>query len=291
MLKTIESGNVKAQIDTHGGQLLSLKKGDTEYMWQRDPALWGECAPVLFPVVGRQKENRIVVNGRSFPMPMHGFLRNMELETVEAEEGRLTLRLQSDEETKKMYPWDFSFRMTFALAGDTLTQSFLVENRDAEPMYFCLGGHPGFRVPLAEGEKFSEYKLVFEKKEPLVSDGLAEGVILPEETYELPAEGNELAINEDMFQKGNTLIFENLQSSFVELTGPAGRGVRVSFGDFSTLAFWTKGTPDNAPFLCIEPWCGMGMRAGEEAELAQKAGVISLLPGEAYSAAFSITVV
>lgn len=290
MIKTVENGKVTAQIDTRGGQLLSLKKGETEYLWQRDPAFWSSCAPVLFPVVGRQRENRIVVEGRSYPMPMHGFLRDTELETVEEASDRLTLRLQSDEETKKMYPWDFSFQMTFALAGDTLTQSFVVENQDTEKLYFCLGGHPGFRVPLAEGEQFSEYQLIFEKDEPLVSDGLEGGVILPEETYELPREGNVLAVNEELFREGNTLIFENLQSSFVELTGPAGRGVRVSYEGFSTLAFWTKGVPDNAPFLCIEPWCGMGMRAGEEEEFSKKSGVISLMPGETYSAVFSIQV-
>lgn len=267
-------------------------------MWQRDPAFWSSSAPILFPVVGRQRDGVITVEGRQYPMPTHGFLRHRELEVVSEGERELTLRTASDDETRKAYPWEFEFTVTYTLEKDTLTQRFFIKNQDERTMYFCLGGHPGFNVPLGANEKFAEYRLFFEKEEALWSDGLsAENVILPGERYAVPAlpceqedDGMYLSIDQEMFRNGNTLIFEDLQSRRVKLQGPAGKGVQVMWQGFSTIAFWTKGEPDCAPFLCIEPWYGMGMREGESPEFAQKAGVCSAEPGETFETEFAIQV-
>ena len=75
MIVTIQSGNVSAQIDSFGGQLLSFEKDGKEYIWQRNPAYWNSCAPILFPVVGRLRNKVLSVKGRDYPMTMHGFVR------------------------------------------------------------------------------------------------------------------------------------------------------------------------------------------------------------------------
>ena len=291
MLLEIGNERVRAAVGTLGGQLHSLKLAETEYIWQRDPAFWEACAPLLFPVVGRAKDGVIEVDGRTYPMPIHGFVKDMELAPVRETEEQVTLRLTAGAATREMYPWDFVYDVDYALLGNTLRLKFTVTNRDSREMLFCLGGHPGFNVPLVPGESFSDYQLIFEKDEPLCSDGLSAGsVILPEQRYFLPRVGNTLPLREEMFAAGNTLIFEDLQSDWVELKGPSGRGVRVDFNGFPVLAFWTMGTPQCAPYLCIEPWYGMGMRSDEGTAMKDKFGVLRLEPGQVFETAFSIAV-
>ena len=43
--------------------------------------------------------------------------------------------------------------------------SYEVTNEGTEDMPFFIGGHPGFRCPLDEGEAYTDYELRFEKEE------------------------------------------------------------------------------------------------------------------------------
>lgn len=289
MILEMKNRRLQAKVDTLGGQLISLKLDGVEYIWQRDPAFWDACSPLLFPIVGRAKNGVITAEGKDYPMPIHGFVKDMQLEVTEKAAETAALRLSANEETARMYPWDFVYTVTYILEEETLRVKFRVENADSREMLFCLGAHPGFNVPLTEKEKFSDYSLYFEKEEPLCSDGLdAESVILPEKRYFLPREGNVLPLREELFAAGNTLIFEDLQSRWVELKGPAGKGVRVNYDGFPDLAFWTMGTPVCAPYLCIEPWYGMGMRSDEGTAMEEKHGVLRLAPGEQFETEYSI---
>lgn len=46
MIYTICNSALTACIDETGAQLISLKdKNGTEYIWQRDPAVWSSCSP------------------------------------------------------------------------------------------------------------------------------------------------------------------------------------------------------------------------------------------------------
>ena len=52
MIVKLENSLLTAGIDTMGAQLISLKDSSgTEYIWQRDPAVWKNCSPILFPIV------------------------------------------------------------------------------------------------------------------------------------------------------------------------------------------------------------------------------------------------
>ena len=49
-LITVSCGNVSTTIDSMGAQMMSLKLGDAEYLWQGDERWWPRRSPVLFPI-------------------------------------------------------------------------------------------------------------------------------------------------------------------------------------------------------------------------------------------------
>lgn len=59
MRYVLENETLKVEIDSFGAELKSVinKETNQEYMWQGDPAYWGRTSPVLFPFVGRLKND------------------------------------------------------------------------------------------------------------------------------------------------------------------------------------------------------------------------------------------
>ena len=95
-------------------------------------------------------------------MPIHGFVNSSDLEAEEHTAQRLVLKLTDSENTREMYPFEFVYWLTYELVGNKLNVTFAVENNDKKVMYFGVGGHPGFAVPLEKGLAFEDYCLQFE---------------------------------------------------------------------------------------------------------------------------------
>ncbi|MBQ2613881.1 MAG: aldose 1-epimerase family protein [Clostridia bacterium] len=293
MIKTIQSGNVTASIDTKGAQLISLQKDGKEYVWQRDPEFWEDCAPVLFPVVGRCRNGKILIKGEEYPMDAHGFVQNMELEVYREEADCITFALRQNEETKKSYPWDFFFTITFRLDGNQLITEFKVENTDKETIWFGIGGHPGFNVPMNEGEKFEDYQLEFETEEILYSNRvLMEDVaILPDGKDLILESGRVLPLKRALFNN-DALIFEDIHSKWVKLVHKDTKaGLHFAYEDFPILAIWTRGEPVEAPYVCLEPWFGMGFRTNEGDDIEKKYGIQNLEAGKVFTASFTTEII
>ena len=166
MLICIQNENVSAGIETLGAELVSFKGSDGfEHIWQGDPQYWGGHAPVLFPIVGALRDNKALIKGEWYEMGRHGFARRREFTVVEQREDAVVLELCADEETKKLYPFDFRFTISYMLTGSSVTTEFKVENTGDEPMPYSVGGHPGFNLPIEADETFEDYDIVFEKPE------------------------------------------------------------------------------------------------------------------------------
>ncbi|MBQ5792189.1 MAG: aldose 1-epimerase family protein, partial [Clostridia bacterium] len=149
-------------VASRGAEMRSLRSaGGMEYLWQADPAVWPETSPILFPFVGRLTEGGYRYLGKDYPLPQHGFASSSEFALEEEGEDFLTLVLHASDATRETYPFDFSFFVTFRLEGRSLKTLFRVENRGDVAMPFGLGAHPGFRVPLLDGEAFEDYCLEF----------------------------------------------------------------------------------------------------------------------------------
>ncbi len=227
---TIQNEYASAACKTLGAELLSYRTADgREYLWQRDPAYWAKTSPVLFPYVGPVPDT-VTIHGKEYKLPRHGFARDYEFETAEQGEDFVVLKLAANEATKEVYPYAFTFTVTFRLVGPALTVTYGVANQGTDEMPFLIGGHPAFFCPMEEGEEFTDYMLHFE-------DG---GI-------------PDLHLNYPMFDN-DALLYENLNHRTVKLVHrETGKGVKFDFPDYESVAFWTPVKKD-APFLCIEPW-------------------------------------
>ena len=152
MVKTLENDQLKIKVKHQGAELTSLvnKKTGMEYMWQADPTYWGRHAPVLFPIIGRLKEDQFIVGEKKFNMKQHGLARNMDFELVKRNKASLTFELTNSLDTLIQYPYFFRLRIQYVLYEHLLWTVYEVYNPTEEPIYFSIGGHPAFRCPLRE---------------------------------------------------------------------------------------------------------------------------------------------
>jgi galactose mutarotase-like enzyme len=152
--------------------------------------------------------------------------------------------------------------------------TYHIVNIGDEEMYFSVGAHPAFKVPLAAGASYEDYSLIFNKVEdaprwPISKDGLIEEKPLPflEHTDALP-------LRKELFFK-DALVFKQLQSDKIILQSKADpHGWSVSFPGFPYMGIWAA---KNADFVCIEPWCGIADGVNSDQQITKKMG-INMLP-------------
>lgn len=293
MLYNIHGETMTAKFDTCGARIVSIQKNGIEYIWQRDPQYWPDCAPILFPVIAEVKDGIITVDGSDYPMNKHGILRNAEFDMIKQTKSMITFKYSDNEETRKSYPWSFEFYVTFSVENnDKLNITFEVVNTSPEKlMYFCLGGHPAINIPLKANEKFEDYIIEFEKSETLYSNYTNSDKSISASRKDLIMnQSRVLPIKRSLFNN-DALIFEGVKSNSLELKNlKTENGIRFEFGDFPTLAIWSKGEPIDAKYVCIEPWFGMGYRDNESTNLKDKFGVQTINPNEEFTASFGIII-
>lgn len=75
----ITAGGIAAAIKADGAELCSLKTADgLELLWQTGSE-WPRHAPLLFPIVGQLKNDRLKHQGKTCEMMKHGVARDMQL--------------------------------------------------------------------------------------------------------------------------------------------------------------------------------------------------------------------
>jgi galactose mutarotase-like enzyme len=288
MLITLHNTNLTFTVDTLGAQMMSLKSEDREYLWQGDPQYWADRAPTLFPFIGRLTNNRYRFHGTEYNMGIHGFAAKMEFAVTEQEENRLTLCLSSSPATKKNYPFDFTFWITYRLEANTVRISYKVQNRGKDTMPFGIGGHPGFRVPLEAGEQFSDYYLEF--SQPCQPDrvGFTPAVYLSGQDipYGLE-EDRRIRLKHSLFDD-DAIILKNMDRQITLRSEKSGRGVTVTYPQMPYLGIWHMPKTD-APYVCIEPWSSLPARQDVVEEFSCKSDLIQLEPGDTYCNVWTIS--
>lgn len=147
MIYTIFNGFLTATAEDLGAQLVSLRSGEAEYIWQRDEAFWKDSSPNLFPYIARLYDGKYTFQGKTYEMKIHGFVKYSKLKLCDKTDTSMTFCMTENEKTLEQFPWKFAYRITYSLEGDTLVVTTSVENTDEKTMYFGVGGHPGFCVP------------------------------------------------------------------------------------------------------------------------------------------------
>ena len=285
----IENNFIKVGINQVGAEFISLqsKVDGTEYLWQADSKFWGRHSCILFPYIGKVWENQFRIEEKTYEGKQHGFARNLPFEQILLEEEKATFQLIHNEKILDEYPYKFSLLITYVLEKNQLHIIYEVENLDDQPIYFSLGAHPAFNVPLKKDEKRSDYFLEFEKDESVETLELTEG-FLNGNSRDVFDRKNTIQITDDLFDK-DALIFKDLESSYLTLKNSKDEKVwTFTFEDFPYLGIWSKN--EASPFVCIEPWFGVADEVNANWDFRNKEGVVELGIGKKFSCKHSVII-
>ena len=288
-MQTIKSQNLTVKINPKGAELVSLfnHENQTEYMWSAAPNFWGKSSPVLFPIVGSLKDNIYRFEGNEYSLPRHGFARDREFIVEKSSENSVTFLLTHDDNSLKIYPFKFEFRLIYMLVDNSLNVTYAVKNIGEGKMYFSVGGHPAFAVPLAENTTYDDYYLEFNKTETFKRWGLTNEGLIQTEPFDFLINTNTLPLTKELFYD-DAIVFKNIDSTSVTLKSDnVNQQLQFDFEGFPFLGIWAA---KNANFVCIEPWCGIADAANHNQELTEKEGMISLISDETFDRTWSVTV-
>ena len=133
---TLFNSNITAKINHNGAELYSLQSNNKEYIWEGNPVFWGKHSPVLFPIVGTLKENTYTYNSISYQLSRHGFARDTTFKLIEKKDDLAVFSIESNEDTKKVYPFEFELQLIYSLENNHLNISYKVINKGMGPMPF-----------------------------------------------------------------------------------------------------------------------------------------------------------
>ena len=244
----ISKGNISAKINFLGAELCSLIKDGKEYIWEGNPNVWSNQAPILFPVCGGLKNDKFIFDGKEYKLCKHGFAKVEMFKLNDKTEDYVSFVLSNNAKTMEQYPFKFDFYANFYIVDNGLKVEYKVVNKDKKSIYFAVGAHEGYAI-----DNIEDYKLVFEKGEQLKTFEIERGLLSGKSTVDRE-NVKEIALNYDYFNV-DAIILDNVNSKEVSLVNSiSNKGVKVCFNDFKHLLIWTK---PNAKFVCIEPWSAM----------------------------------
>ena len=293
---SISNGSLTASIDTMGAQLMSLQKGESEYLWQGNANWWPRRAPILFPIVGVLKDGKADSAEGTVSLARHGLARLNQFEVVERSTSSVTLRLKSTEETRKAYPYDFELKLIFSVAGDTLTQTYEVTNPANVVLPFTLGAHPAFNIPIpgVEAASLDQYYLLFTHSwtsygPSITDDGLCDYTT----PQKLIVDSDTLPLSWDLIDREKTITLEDVPDRRITLAANAEassetHGIQIDFEGFDYLGIWSAAP--GCPFVALEPWCGIADTVDCDGIFEHKPGIISLEPGQSIAKTLNIRV-
>lgn len=293
---SISNGSLTASIDTMGAQLMSLRKGESEYLWQGDSNWWPRRAPILFPIVGVLKDSKAESAEGTISLARHGLARLNQFEVVEQSPSSVTLQLKSTEETRKSYPYDFELKLIFSVAGETLTQTYEVTNPANVVLPFTLGAHPAFNIPIpgVEAASLDQYHLLFTRSwtsfGPSITD---EGLCDYTTPQRLIVNSDTLPLSWELIDREKTITLEDVPDRRITLatsteTHSEAHGIQMDFEGFDYLGIWSAAP--GCPFVALEPWCGIADTVDCDGIFEHKPGIMCLEPEQSITKTLSVKV-
>jgi len=287
MIYNLTNEFITIAIDSVGAELYSVKTSyGREYLWQGDPAVWGRRAPVLFPIVGKLKNNTYFYNDKEYNLPQHGFARDLEFHIHEQFENKLVFKLTENENTLKVFPFQFALLISYQLEGSEITVSYEVHNNSGlSNLLFSIGGHPAFNIIEENGVSLYDYYLDFEQPEFLHNHPLQNGLVRKETASHPILEGTKLNLNKQLFAN-DALVFSGIKSKWVALVcDKINYRVQMNREEFPWFGTWGK---DDVPFVCLEPWCGHADYEDHDLNFQIKDEVVTLAPHESFLRSYQI---
>lgn len=254
MIVTIQKNGTVMKISSLGAEPQSLVKDGIEYIWNGDKEYWFRHAPLLFPMIGPTKDNKIVAKGKEYSMPNNGFARDLEFELVKAEEDHAVFRLEDSEKTRsEYYPYGFILTAEYTVTEEGYEAKATIEAK--EDLWYTFGWHPAFSLDMnGKGCDLETYSVSFEQNERLDRRYAKDGVFVVEKDFVV---GDTLELSREETDKG-AIILPDVKSREVTLTSTEGEhGVTAFMGDMPLLTVWTC-APKHGQYVCIEPMLSFG---------------------------------
>lgn len=284
---TLTNEYLQVNITPKGAELTSIynKQTGLEYLWDGNPEFWPKQSPTLFPIVGGLKNGSYEFAGKQYTMGRHGFTREMFFAVSNQTDTTATFTIEATEETLKQYPFNFKFSVKYTIEANKLSVSYIVENPSEATLFFSVGAHPAFKVPLVQGDAYDDYYLAFNESEnagiyPLAANGLVELQPVPclENTNKLP-------LTKVLFYK-DALVFKELKSTAISILNTKNNhGLTYSYTDFPYMGIWAA---KNADFVCIEPWCGIADNVATTSQFTEKEGINTLAANEIFTRTWAV---
>jgi len=278
---SLENDHLTIEVRARGAELTRIfsKTTGLEYLWEGDPAYWGKHSPVLFPIVGTLKNGTYFFENKAYKLSRHGFARDMDFELAARDERSLTFALSSNDYTLAHFPFGFRLEVVYSLQDNTLQVDYHVLNTGKREMYFSIGGHPAFRVPLTPGTAFEDYFLEFAEREtagrwPISHEGLIEPLPIG-----LLTDTRTLPLTRELFSN-DAIVFKYLNSHALSLRShSAPNGIHFQFDGFPFLGIWSG---NGGNFVCLEPWCGIADSVAATQQLIGKEGINMITPEQTF---------
>lgn len=274
MLYEIKSDTLSVSVSNLGAELQSIQLDGAEYLWNGNPKYWPGRAINIFPYVARLTEGRYSYKNNSYDMNIHGFIHTSWLTAETHRKDSISFYLKSDATTRTIYPFDFLYRVSYYLEDARLNVCYEIENHGEEEMYFGLGGHPGFKVPLEDHLDFEDYVLEFPSScQP--NRVTFSPLLLVTGAASYPLEnGNTIKLNHHLFDD-DAVILQQVPQSVTLKSNKGRRGLTVTYPDMPILGLWHAPKTD-APYICIEPLSSLPSRQGKIEDLQLQLDLIRL---------------
>lgn len=290
MLHTIKNQWLTVTAAEHGAELQSILGADgTEYLWQGDPEYWSDRALNIFPYVARLTEGSYFLDGKLHHMAIHGLVPYADFRLVSNDGQTMVLEMTDNGQTYEQYPRHFAFRVIYTLRESTLEVTYEVDNRDERIMYFGLGGHPGFNVPLTRGRKFEDYRLRFgtpcQPRKVCFNEAC---FVTGEQVPYVLEDGQTISLRHSLFDDDAIVLTAMDRQVTLEAEGDP-HSVTVTFPQMGYLGLWHWPRID-APYVCIEPWCSLPAKAGEVSVFEDQKDMIVLESGKTYRNCWTIRI-
>lgn len=287
---TIRNDCLSLVVDTFGAQLLKITSASgTEYLWNGDAKYWSDCAPVLFPFVGRLYQRKYRICGEAYSMPLHGFAMSSEFALETLKKDKAIFLLEDNQVTHGMYPFCFQLRVCYELKENTLAITYLVNNTGDKVMPFGIGGHPGFRIPFVPNTCFEDYYLRFHKACTPDRVGFTDNGLLSNHDELFSIEDKQIIrLRHELFDNDG-VILKNIARTITLGCVKSNSFITVSLPGMPYLGIWH--TPHSkAPFVCIEPWMSLPGRQSVIEDFDCKSDLVQLSPGASFENTWTIKV-
>jgi galactose mutarotase-like enzyme len=281
---SLNNGFISISVNKHGAELSSVVQLNNhfEFIWNANPTVWNRHAPVLFPIVGKLKNNKISINGNLYDMTQHGFARDCNFELINKTEKSLTFILQSNKETLKKYPFEFHFYIIYSFTeiSNQLKITYKITNNSTIEMPFSIGAHPGFSLPISD---LNQYEINFDSINNLERHLLEDG-LFNDKIENIKLENHTLKLNSEIFDK-DAIVLKNCIAKKIYLKHLFSKyEISCEFNDFNDLGIWAK--KGNQEFICLEPWLGFSDNKDSNLEITDKKGIIILQVNETFEASY-----